>query len=53
MELDESGALITDGRFSGATRGAAIGYVPPRPSPPSFHPHSIKNALHFCVQGVF
>ena len=27
--LDESVALITDGRFSGATRGAAIGHVSP------------------------
>jgi dihydroxy-acid dehydratase len=29
MGLDESAALITDGRFSGATRGAAIGHVSP------------------------
>ncbi len=29
MELDEHVALITDGRFSGATRGAAIGHVSP------------------------
>lgn len=29
MGLDESVALITDGRFSGATRGAAIGHVSP------------------------
>ncbi|MFW5972141.1 MAG: dihydroxy-acid dehydratase [Bacillota bacterium] len=29
MELDDSVALITDGRFSGATRGAAIGHVSP------------------------
>jgi dihydroxy-acid dehydratase len=29
MELDKSLALITDGRFSGATRGAAIGHVSP------------------------
>ncbi len=29
MELDKSVALITDGRFSGATRGAAIGHVSP------------------------
>ena len=29
MGLGESGALITDGRFSGATRGAAIGHVSP------------------------
>jgi dihydroxy-acid dehydratase len=27
--LDESVALITDGRFSGATRGAAVGHVSP------------------------
>jgi len=27
--LDESVALLTDGRFSGATRGAAIGHVSP------------------------
>lgn len=27
--LDESVALITDGRFSGATRGAAIGHISP------------------------
>jgi dihydroxy-acid dehydratase len=29
MGLDESVALITDGRFSGGTRGAAIGHVVP------------------------
>jgi dihydroxy-acid dehydratase len=29
MELDDSVALITDGRFSGGTRGAAIGHVSP------------------------
>ena len=29
MGLGESVALITDGRFSGATRGAAIGHVAP------------------------
>ena len=29
MGLDESVALITDGRFSGATHGPAIGYVSP------------------------
>jgi len=29
MGLDTSVALITDGRFSGATRGAAIGHVSP------------------------
>lgn len=29
MELDKSVALITDGRFSGASRGAAIGHVSP------------------------
>lgn len=29
MDLDKSVALITDGRFSGATRGAAIGHVSP------------------------
>jgi dihydroxy-acid dehydratase len=29
MGLGESVALITDGRFSGATRGAAIGHVSP------------------------
>lgn len=29
MSLGESVALITDGRFSGATRGAAIGHVSP------------------------
>ena len=29
MGLDESVALITDGRFSGATRGASIGHVSP------------------------
>ena len=30
MGLDKEVALITDGRFSGATRGAAIGHVHPR-----------------------
>jgi dihydroxy-acid dehydratase len=29
MGLDKNVALITDGRFSGATRGAAIGHVSP------------------------
>ena len=29
MGLDTSVALITDGRFSGATKGAAIGHVSP------------------------
>jgi dihydroxy-acid dehydratase len=29
MGLDRAVALITDGRFSGATRGAAIGHVSP------------------------
>ena len=29
MGLDEDVALITDGRFSGATRGAAIGHISP------------------------
>jgi dihydroxy-acid dehydratase len=29
MGLDASVALITDGRFSGATRGASIGHVSP------------------------
>jgi len=29
MDLDKYVALITDGRFSGATRGAAIGHVSP------------------------
>jgi dihydroxy-acid dehydratase len=29
MGLDEEVALLTDGRFSGATRGAAIGHISP------------------------
>jgi dihydroxy-acid dehydratase len=29
MGLDDKVALLTDGRFSGATRGAAIGHIPP------------------------
>jgi len=29
MGLDDSVALLTDGRFSGATRGAAIGHIVP------------------------
>lgn len=29
MELDNDVALLTDGRFSGATRGAAIGHISP------------------------
>ena len=29
MDLDNSVALLTDGRFSGATRGAAIGHISP------------------------
>ena len=29
MGLGESVALITDGRFSGATRGACIGHISP------------------------
>ena len=31
MGLDKKVSLITDGRFSGATRGASIGHVSPRP----------------------
>ena len=39
-ELTESVALLTDGRFSGATRGLMAGHVAPEansaaPSPPS------------------
>ena len=29
MRLDKSVALVTDGRFSGASRGAAIGHISP------------------------
>ncbi len=29
MELDKDVALLTDGRFSGGTRGAAIGHISP------------------------
>lgn len=29
MKLDKDVALITDGRFSGASRGAAIGHIAP------------------------
>ena len=29
MKLDHRVALLTDGRFSGATRGAAIGHISP------------------------
>ena len=29
MGLDEDVALVTDGRFSGATRGASIGHISP------------------------
>ena len=29
MDMDKEVALITDGRFSGASRGAAIGHVSP------------------------
>lgn len=29
MQLDKTVALITDGRFSGASRGASIGHVAP------------------------
>ena len=32
MKLDTTVALITDGRFSGASRGAAIGHVCPEAS---------------------
>lgn len=32
MGLDKTVALITDGRFSGATKGAAIGHVSPEAS---------------------
>ncbi len=31
--MGEKVALLTDGRFSGATRGMCIGYVGPRPRP--------------------
>ena len=33
MRLDTTVALITDGRFSGASRGAAIGHVSRKPPP--------------------
>ena len=33
MGLDKDVALITDGRFSGATRGASIGHVSPEAPP--------------------
>ena len=33
MGLGDSVALITDGRFSGGTRGACIGHVSPKPQP--------------------
>jgi dihydroxy-acid dehydratase len=29
MKVDDRVALLTDGRFSGATRGAAIGHISP------------------------
>ncbi|MFA7534084.1 MAG: dihydroxy-acid dehydratase, partial [Tissierellaceae bacterium] len=32
MGLDKDVALVTDGRFSGATRGASIGHVSPEAS---------------------
>ncbi|MCX7911314.1 MAG: dihydroxy-acid dehydratase, partial [Endomicrobia bacterium] len=32
MGLDEDVALLTDGRFSGGTRGAAIGHISPEAS---------------------
>ncbi len=33
MKLDKTVALITDGRFSGASRGASIGHVSPEAAP--------------------
>jgi dihydroxy-acid dehydratase len=40
MGLDKSVALVTDGRFSGATRGAAIGHIRRKPPPAATSPTS-------------
>ncbi len=40
MGLDKEVALITDGRFSGATRGAAIGHVSPEAAAAGRSPRS-------------
>ena len=37
MKLDTTVALITDGRFSGASRGAAIGHVSPEAASGGVH----------------
>ena len=59
MGLDEDVALITDGRFSGATRGAAIGHVSPeaarrrphRPRPRRRHHHDRHPRPHADARG--
>ena len=46
MGLGESVALITDGRFSGATRGPCIGHVSPADLPPRPHRHCARRRPH-------
>ena len=38
MDLDGDVALITDGRFSGGSKGASIGHISPRPCREVFLP---------------
>ena len=39
MGLDKDVALLTDGRFSGATRGASIGHVSPEAAAGGYNRH--------------
>ena len=48
MGLDKDVALITDGRFSGATRGAAIGHVSPE-AVEGYLSHLYKTAILFLL----
>ena len=45
--LGESVALLTDGRFSGATHGLMVGHVAPEGPPPAVPSRSSKTAIRF------
>ena len=52
MGLDREVALVTDGRFSGATRGAAIGHISPeaaRGGPKRFYARATVYLLIFRI----
>ncbi|MDD7567906.1 MAG: dihydroxy-acid dehydratase, partial [Helicobacter sp.] len=49
MGLGESVALITDGRFSGATRGACIGHISPEAAEGGGLIALIENGDRICI----